>query len=321
MPYSLKKIREIVVITADLTEMLDTFCNYGGWTHLFTQQMPPSVSEAWGMEKTTVAQEALIQFMDIPFGRLRFIEFQNTPQKPMRPASKLWDTGGIMDIDIRMHDIHEVYQDLTNRGWSGASEPMALPITDFIIDECLMTNSDSMMIALAKRHVPPLTLPEGKKLASHVYLSAMTVKNKDISTDFFVNKLGFQLVNKDLSVKFPANSPNNFGVPHNLSDSFELLLDLYAPDGTRDTMCESIETKGLIGNDYSSRCVPPNRGILSYRIEVEGITDYLKFINGQGVLENRPLSIQTWEGLGRVKSFIVTSPDGAWIEFFVIDLP
>jgi catechol 2,3-dioxygenase-like lactoylglutathione lyase family enzyme len=144
----------------------------------------------------------------------------------------------------------------------------------------------------------------------------MMVKNRVASTDFFVKKLGFQLVNENLIVKFPPNSPNNFGVPHNFSDAFEMALDLYSPDGTRDTMCESIECKGLIGHDYSERCHAPNRGILSYRIEVEDIKAYLKFIKKNKVAVTIPLSTQSWNGFGKVKCFTVKSPDGAWVEFF-----
>lgn len=134
------------------------------------------------------------------------------------PATKIWDTGGIADIDIRVNNIYTVYNDLADRGWSGAAEPMALPITDFKIDECLVSNADSMMIALAKRYFPPLDLLESKQFASHIYLSAMVVKDLAIGTHFFTEKLGFQLVNDSLVVEFPPNAPTNFGVPHNFSD-------------------------------------------------------------------------------------------------------
>ncbi len=314
--YKLKKVSEIVIITADLKQMIDLFCHYGGWTHLFTRKTPKSVLISWGIPEKITAKEALIQFMDIEFGRIRFVEIKDIPQKIMRPASKLWDTGGIYDIDIRTHDIHAVFDEMINRNWSAAAVPMPLPITAFEIDECVLTNADSMTIALAKRYSPPLDLPHGKNLASHIYLSAMTVKNLAIGTDFFVNKLGFQLVNDNLKVKFPSNSSNNFGVPHSFSDKFEIALSIYSPDGTRDTMVECIETVGLLGNDYSAKCEAPNRGILCYRIEVENIEEYLYFVKSNGVSEKIPLNIQLWHGMGQVKTFTVCSPDGAWVMFF-----
>jgi catechol 2,3-dioxygenase-like lactoylglutathione lyase family enzyme len=344
MKFKLKKIQEIVIITSDKQKMTDLFVKYGGWssdvgfgksdvgTALPTSDIPnptsvhPSVLNAWELPKTASATDMLIQYMAIPFGKIRFVELKGIKQEPMRPATKIWDTGGIADIDIRTHDIYEVHNDLVERGWSGASVPMALPITNFKIDECLVSNADSMMIALAKRYFPPLELVEGKQFASHIYLSAMVVKNLELGTHFFTKQLGFQLVNENLVVKFPPNSANNFGVPHNFSDKFEFTLDLYSPDGTRDTMCECIEIKGLSGNDFSSRCVPPNRGILSYRIEVEGIENYLNFVKNNGVKVlgslkgflrlNPPLNIQAWNGIGKVKTFRVVSPDGAWVEFF-----
>ena len=314
--YKLKKVSEIVIITADLKQMLDLFCNYGGWTHIFTKKILKSVLISWGISEKSTAKEALIQFMDIDFGRIRFVEIKGITQKIMRPTSKLWDTGGIYDIDIRTHDISEIFDEMINRNWLAAAVPMTLPITAFEIDESVLTNADSMTIALAKRHSPSLELPEGKKFASNIYLSAMTVKNLAMGTDFFVNKLGFQLVNDNLKVKFPPNSSNNFGVPHNFSDKFEIALSIYSPDGTRDTMVECIETVGLLGNDYSAKCEAPNRGILCYRIEVENIIGYLNFVKNNGVSEKKPLSIQLWHGIGQVKTFTVCSPDGAWVMFF-----
>jgi catechol 2,3-dioxygenase-like lactoylglutathione lyase family enzyme len=334
MNFKLKKIQEIVIITAHKQKMTDLFVKYGGWSADFgfgmsdfgesvpksdipnPKSVDPSVLTAWGLPQKASATDSLIQFMEIPFGRIRFVEIQGVKQEPMRPATKIWDTGGIADIDIRVHDIYEVYNDLVERGWSGASVPMPLPITDFQIDECLVSNADSMMIALAKRYFPLLKLEEGKQFASHIYLSAMVVKSLSAGTHFFTKQLGFQLVNDNLIVKFPPNSPNNFGVPHSFSDQFQFVLDLYSPDGTRDTMCECIEIKGLTGNDFSSRCAPPNRGILSYRIEVEGIDNYLAFVKNNGVTTDTPLSIQAWNGVGTVKTFRVVSPDGAWVEFF-----
>jgi catechol 2,3-dioxygenase-like lactoylglutathione lyase family enzyme len=317
--FQLKKIQEIVIITADLRRMVNLFCKYGGWTLISTKKMDPSVLAAWKLPKMVSGTEAVIQYMDITFGRIRFVQLKGVKQERMRPATKIWDTGGIADIDIRVHNIYSVYNDLADRGWSGAAVPMELPITDFKIEECLVSNADSMMIALAKRHFPPLELVEGKQFASHIYLSAMVVKNLEIGTQFFTEKLGFQLVNDSLSVAFPPNSPTNFGVPHNFSDQFQFVLSLYSPDGTRDTMCECIEIKGLSGHDYSARCTPPNRGILSYRVEVVNIVNYLNFINANGVEAIVPLTQQEWSGVGVVQSFIVESPDGAWVEFFEIE--
>ena len=316
MSFTLKKIQEIVIITANKQKMTDLFVKNGGWSRVLSKKTDPSVLTAWGLSKTASATDSLIQYMDIPFGKIRFVEIKGIKQEPMRPATKIWDTGGIADIDIRVHNIYKVYNDLVEQGWSGASVPMALPITDFTIDECLLSNADSMMIALAKRYMPPLALVEGKQFASHIYLSAMVVKSLSAGTHFFTQQLGFQLVNEHLVVKFPPNAPNSFGVPHCFSDQFEFTLDLYSPDGTRDTMCECIEIKGLTGNDFSNRCAPPNRGILSYRIEVEGIESYLNFLKNKGVTTDTPLSIQVWNGIGTVKTFNVVSPDGAWVTFF-----
>jgi catechol 2,3-dioxygenase-like lactoylglutathione lyase family enzyme len=317
--FELKKIREIVVITANADEMADLFCNYGGWTQLLDQPVHDSVLDSWGeyLPHTATGREVLLHFMGLPYGQLRFIQLEGVPeQELMRPTSKIWDTGGIADIDIRMQDMDAVYNTLTDRGWYAASPPMPLPVTDFVLDECLICNPDGMMIALAKRHVPPIVLPEGRPLASHVYLSAMTVRDLKASTTFFVDQLGFKLVNEGLVVQFPPNSPNNFGVPLNFSDKFRFVLDLYSPDGSRDTMCESILIEGLTGYDRAERCVPPNRGILCYRVEVTHIEAYAEMLENKGIPFLLPMEIQFWNGIGRVQTFTVSSPDGAWVTFF-----
>lgn len=314
--HTLRKVREVVIITAQFRAMLDGFCRYGGWTHLFTRKMPPAVLRDWGLPAHATAREALIQFIDVDYGRIRFVEIKGVPQQPMRPASKLWDTGGVLDVDLRVHDLDEAFNALTDRGWSGAAVPMPLPVDDFVLDECLMTNADSVMLALAKRHHPPLTLPEGRKLASHVYLSAMTVRDLAVSTDFFVEKLGFSLVNDRLTVRYPPDSPNNFGVPHNFSDAFEIVLSIYSPDGTRDSMVECIQTVGLRGHDHAARCHPPNRGIVGYRVEVQGLDAYRQTLESRDVPLASAPNRQVWPGIGPVRTFTVRSPDGAWVMFF-----
>jgi hypothetical protein len=95
MDFQLKKIQEIVIITADLDGMVDLFCNYGGWTCFSTDKMDPSVLKAWQLPETASAVEALIQYMGIPFRRIRFVQIEGVKQERMRPATKIWDTAAL----------------------------------------------------------------------------------------------------------------------------------------------------------------------------------------------------------------------------------
>jgi hypothetical protein len=50
--------------------------------------------------------------------------------------------------------------------------------------------------------------------------------------------------------------------------------------------------------------------------KVVNIVNYLNFVKQNGVDILVPLNNQQWSGVGAVQSFIVQSPDGAWVEFF-----
>jgi 23S rRNA U2552 (ribose-2'-O)-methylase RlmE/FtsJ len=100
MDFKLKKIKEVVIITANKQKMTNLFVKYGGWSRVLSKKTAPSVLAAWGLPEATSVTDSLIQYMEIPFGRIRFVEIQGVKQEPMRPATKIWDTGGIADIDI-----------------------------------------------------------------------------------------------------------------------------------------------------------------------------------------------------------------------------
>jgi len=314
--YQLQKVKEVVVSVKHIQTWLQVFCDYGGWTLLERGAVHPSLLQQYHLSANVSASQALIGFMDQDFGQIRFIEFHDVQQSLMRPAAKIWDTGGIADIDIRTADINSVYQEMTDMGWHAVYPPNPMPAPPFILDELLMQGPDGVLLALIQRYHPPLVLPENKQLASHIYLSAMTVQNMHRAIDFFVHQLGFTELDT-LSLQFSANAPNNFGLPKNFSDKFSGVLTMFSPDGTRDTMLEAIHFSGLEGEDFSTACQPPNRGILSYRIGVKGLFEYVQALQQKGVpFFAEPTELHFGMLDRAYLHCMVISPEGVLVEFF-----
>ena len=62
--------------------------------------------------------------------------------------------------------------------------------------------------------------------------------------------------------------------------------------------------------------MPPNLGILAYRIHVPGLRAYEQRIRANGVTPLAPTRCLELAPYGVVAAFVVQAPDGAWLEFF-----
>jgi hypothetical protein len=316
MTPTLGPLREILISVQQPQTWLKLFCEYGGWDLICSDSAKQNWLKSWDLPPDQQASEYLIQFQGLEHGSIRFLQYQPGTREQLRPSGKIWDTGGISDIDIRVHNILHVFHDLVDEGWHGANVPMDMPAPPFKLDEVLLSGPDGVMLALVQRHFPSLELPLDKNLASHIYLSAMTVKNLAAAEHFFIHQLGFVKLNQ-IPIRFPANQMNNFGLPHNFSDAFTCNLSMFSPDGSRETMLQVMSFDGLVGTDFSSRMKAPYRGIQAYRIEVNNLPDYRDQVIANGLA--CPAIVQDeWQPYGPVHFFKIASPEMAWIEFFEV---
>ncbi|MCX8019052.1 MAG: hypothetical protein N2747_00995 [Chitinophagaceae bacterium] len=308
-------MKDIVIITTDLDYWKKLFCQYGGWEIVSEGYVSSSLSKIYFSETPIKGSECVLRFPHSDVGRIRFIKWElPCRQDYKRPAGKIWDTGGIADFDLRVHDIYKTYFDLQEWGWRPAYLPNRMPAPPFELDEMLMSGPDGVMIAFIQRYQPPLELPEGYLFPSQAYLSAMIVKDYVTAYDFFINRLQFVTVT-ELNISFQDDVPNNFGIPRNFSQCIQGRLCMFSPDGGKESMMEIIHWPQLRGEDYSANTHPSLRGIFSYRIELKNLTEYFTKISDNNVKWHVP--VKKTEIDGRFCLYCsIFSPDGALLEFF-----
>ncbi len=290
------------------------FCDYGGLSVIGEYQSHRTVLDFWSLDDSVSASEKLIRFADHAAGSLRLIKYHGVEQKYIRSSQNPWDTGGIMDINLRVPEVAKTFDEIRDLGWHGLSDPLLQKMGPFELYDILMKGYDDIIVAFTHRVQPPLELPEGYKIPSHVYNSSLTVKDLAASQDFYVDKLGFSLLN-EYEVKKDEPIENMFNIPMNMIEEVTCKANIFSLDGTRDVMFQTCEFEGVIGKDFSAKAKPPNRGLLLYRCEVENLPSYYNTLVQKDVKMHRPIQEITIEPYGKVKCFALLSPDGVWWEF------
>ncbi len=312
--YQLKTILEVVYSVGDMEKVTSFFCDYGGLTAIGNYATSASTLNFWGLKKEAQAAETLIQFENHSSGKLRLVKFSNVDQKYIRSSQKPWDIGGIMDINLRVPEVAKTFDEIRDLGFHGLSDPLLQEMGPFKLYDILMQGYDDIIIAFTHRVQPPLELPEGYKIPSHIYNSSITVKSIAESRDFYENILGFSLLNA-YEVKKDAPIENMFGIPMNMITDVTCKANIFSVDGTRDVMFQICEFEGVKGRDFSELAVPPNRGLLLYRCEVEGVSNYYDSLLKKGIQIHKPLQKVTIEPYGEINCFAVKSPSGVLWEF------
>ncbi len=312
--HQLKTILEVVYSVGNMDKVTHFLCDYGGLSLVDTYDTDRSVLDFWGLTSTVSASEKLIQFDNHPTGLLRLIKYEGAEQQYIRSSQKPWDIGGIMDINLRVPEVAQTFDDLRDLGFHGLSDPLLQEMGPFKLYDILMKGYDDIIIAFTHRLQPPLELKEGYKIPSHVYNSSLTVTDLQVSKDFYQHKMGFTLMN-EYSVKKEAPMENMFGIPMNVITEVSCNVNMFSLDGTRDVMFQTCEFNGVVGKDFSAMAVPPNRGLLMYRCEVEDIKSYYEWIQGNGVQIHKELQQLEIAPYGKVPCFAVLGPDGVWWEF------
>jgi catechol 2,3-dioxygenase-like lactoylglutathione lyase family enzyme len=318
MNFTLNTYSEIIISVKNLDAVLPIYTEILGWEIVWRGKGDDYQIKFWDLPSNCETEEILLQFQKMPFGQIRLIQFKNIGQKLIRPAGQTWDTGGILDIDLRTSDLQKTYNELTELGWHAYSRPVTQTMGPFTVEEVLLKGHDEVVIAFVHRSVPPHPNPSNLVgITSNVYLSAMIVKNLEKATHFFVEQLGF-ISHNQISFKTEYPETTMFGLPHNLADKTNVKLNIIGPTDNRDGLLDLVELEGLMGEDFSANAIPPNRGILMYRFPVENVENYYKFVQNNGVVPVKKLQKVQLANIGKVNIFAVQSGDGVWIEFYEI---
>lgn len=309
-----KGFQEVIFSVSNIEAAEDFYLRVANWECIFRGATSREQLNYWGLGLEAQAHEVVLKNPGDQSGYLRLIQFQNVPQVQIRSSGKPWDSGGIFDVNMRSKDLAATFQEFQQAGWNGHSDPVRFQFGKFDVSEVAMQGPDGIVIAMMQRHAPPLEgFPHLKKL-SHIFNSTHIAKDIDAAYDFFINKLGFK-VYLQVEGKNRAPGKNVLGLPQNTNAQVELPVFIVHPDGTNLGSIEFLKVKGLEGEDFSARAVPPNLGILMIRFPVEDAAEYLRLLKGRGVepyIDIQELSISPY---GKVKVFVLRSPDGVWLEF------
>jgi len=313
--FEIINIREVIYCTGNLERAIDFFEGYGGWNRVGKYKTDKSVLSGWDLPAEASAEEVLIQSDYYPSGQLRLMQFQGVQQEMIRSSQQPWDVGGIMDINLRVHEVAENFEKLREMGWHGLSDPMLQVMGPFKLYDILMRGYDDVIVAFTHRLEPPMELKAPINLPTHVYKTSITVENLEVAKSFYVNKLGCTVLTEYAVVKDKPQE-NMFGLPFNLADKVTCRAVILSIHGGKDVDFQIIEFDGATGKDFSKKAKPPNKGFMLYRVEVKGVEDYMDQITQNGCEINTSIKEQHIEPYGKVKLFSVISPNGAWFEFF-----
>ncbi len=312
--YNIINIREVIYSTGNLTKASHLFEEYGGWNRVGQYQTDRKVLDTWQLEEEATATEILIQSNHYEHGQIRLIEFNNVEQEIMRSSQQPWDVGGIMDINLRVHDVQQNFDTLRNMGWHGLSDPLLQVMGPFKLYDVLMRGLDDTIIAFTHRLEPPMELTAPINLPTHVYKTSITVDDLAKSRSFYEDILGCEILT-EYAVKKDSPQENMFGLPHNLADKVSCNAIIYSIHGGRDVDFQIVQFDGVTGKDFTEKIKAPNIGFLNYRVELTGIKSYHEKIIKDGG-QPTPLSKAIIQPYGEVQLFSIRSPCNAHFEFF-----
>ncbi|MEO0507987.1 MAG: hypothetical protein AAF090_17660 [Bacteroidota bacterium] len=312
--YGFSSILETVYSVGNMDKVKHFYCDYGGWNSVGVYATNSEQIQFWGLKDDVVGSECLIQSYGHPTGQLRLVKFENVHQEYLRSSQQPWDIGGIMDINIRVHEVANTFEELRELGWHGLSDPLLQVMGPYELYDILMKGYDDTIMAFTHRVKPELNLTAPIKLATHVYNSSVTVHDLETAKAYYVDDLGCQVLNSYEVIK-DSPQENMFGLPFNLADKVKCKACFLSFDGERDTVFQIIEFEGVTGKNFSKTTRPPHRGYMEYRIEVFGIENYYDDLLKKGVAIQNTLQSLVMEPYGEVALFSVISPEGVWLTF------
>ncbi|NRB52685.1 MAG: VOC family protein [Saprospiraceae bacterium] len=313
--FTLQGIQEVVCSTGGLDKARTLFERYGGWNVVDAGAVPKEILAFWDLEARGTAEAVLLQSNHHSTGQLRLVQFSGVEQQYIRSSQQPWDTGGIMDINLRVHEVPTTFAHLRELGWHGLSDPLLQTMGPFTLYDVLMRGPDDTIVAFTHRLEPPMELSAPIAFPSHIYNSSIIVKNLAEALDFYQDKLGCHLLNS-YQVKKDSPQENMFGLPFNFVTEVVTHAHILSFDGTRDTIFQIVLFEGVEGKDFASVSRPPNRGWLLYRVKVDGVEAYHDHLQNKGVGIHRTLQSIELSPYGKRKIFAVLSPNGVWWEFF-----
>lgn len=310
----LKGFQEVVFSVSDFERSLHFYQKVCGWKLLKLETDSVALRKLWSLDDSAEIKEALLYNEGDIEGFLRIVKFEGIKQKRIRSGAHAWDSGGIFDINIRTPDMDSFYPEFLDEGWNGYSDPLRYTFGIYDVSEVLMKGPDGVTIAAMQRYAPPLEGFPHMKKSSRIFNSSFICKDMEITRDFFLNKLGFEMFFQTPGLDRKAGH-NVLGIPQNLNKNVTVPVDIVRPDINTYGSIEYLALKELEGKDCAEFAKPPHLGILMLRFPVKDAESYVRRLADHGVETESGIHMLDLAPYGKLKIFAIRTPDGAWLEF------
>ncbi len=307
---------ETVISVENIKHSARLFREIGNWRTTHKGKVDRAELDYWKLPAKATATFERLCAPGTDIGCIRFVSFKGVEQRPIRLATRAWDTGGIYSIMVRSDNVPALFDAAIRLGWWAESEPIRFTFGQSDLRNVVLTGPHGINLAIYERVSPPFdAFPVGR--ISQAFNSMRMVKSRSIARDFYAKQLGFQIL-FDSAFEPADPAPSNFGIPFNYTPQIKRAAAALQPVAGETGRVEVMQIDGFTGGDVSSHASPPNLGILSVRYPVRDLAAYRAMIEQRGVAiayEGHSVRIA---GIGTTDLFAVRDIDGSITEFYAL---
>ena len=315
LPFKISGWSEVVQSVSDLEQHRRFLEEVAGWTLLSNGQVDSSILAAWGLDSSVTARQAMMGNPGTERGFIRLVQFSGADQLQIRSNAQSWESGGILDINVRVRDMDANFREFQGYGWQAHSDPVQYAFGPFEVKEWITTGPDGLSFALIERMKPELEGWPQLRDISRAFNSTQVVSDMPSALHFYRDVLGFQKYMYWKGVSQEAG-PSVLGLPLELTTQIEREVWILHPEGVNDGSIELLQFHGLSGRDLAPNAVPPNLGILMLRFPVDNLDALINRLKESDVDLQGPASSTRLEPWGESRQISVRAPDGAWLDFY-----
>jgi len=312
--------QEVVLSVSDLNRTEAFLRRVGGWVRIESGRVEPAELALWEIPQGVNARYVLLRAPGESAGLVRVIEYSDARRlRPLRDAARVWESGGISGINVRIHSIEAALPEFRRAGWQGHSRPVKFSLQEFTVIEMMLTQSDGITLTPIERVSPPLTGWNLGSGFSRPFNAFEVAADFERSMRFYEDGLGLRTVRDESAPLGPAG-PNIFGLPHDLPPRVDRRLRWLHPDGpgARDGTIAVMAFKGVSGATHAQVPTAHALGIVSLRMPVNDAVAVAARLQAMGYSTASAPRVLRIRPYGMVCAFSVASPDGAWWDIFSI---
>ncbi len=307
---------EAVLCVRDLERWITALDHLLGWTVQMRDDVDPRLLAAWGLPAAARGREALLVNPADPPRCVRLMQLSGVPQVEIRSSGNHWDTGGIFSLLAYVRDVEATFAAAQRLGWTAFHDPVDMHFGERVLRNVVLRGWDGVNFGLYRILQPVPPDPDYAK-AAMAFNAQQSVRDIEPARRFWRDVLGWQAWFDGVT----HLACNNFGMPENFVGRMPKNVIISAGGKELDGswahgQVELVQWVDFTGQDFASRAVPPNLGILAMRIPVDDAAAKAQELVARGGTLYMPPTRLTLAPHGEVVMCSLRSPDGAMIEFF-----